>query len=592
MTVFAALAAFAGDATVTVPSRCIDALRLPGTSEPHHHASPGFGCASAPTRRGCAGIHAARDLIVAGDVRLDGRAELWRAIRSAGELSAVPDGEAAADDLALVACAYRAWGVRALERLRGDFALVLWDMARREFLGARDGLGVRPLYYANVGGAICVSNALDAVRACPGVSDSLHAPAIVSFLEHGVNRDLSTTTFAAVARLAPGTAIHATVTRPQPAVRTHWRMPDPEPLWYRRADEYVEQYRAILDAAVGDRIAGDTTILLSGGLDSTSIAATAARVTARGTTPPARLRALTFRTPAVESGEELRLATAVAAGIGMAHESRTLEFAPFTGNPRRTPEPLDEPEAATNEAIYAAISAHSAVVLGGEDGDGLFAPPSFDAMVRRSGVVATTVRVAMHTLRRGHHPYLGFWLRRRLRGLGRAPVHTRPVWLSASAGAASEESVLLPNGARPEAALRLGGAAWQAVHESVDRAVIGAPMEFRWPLLDSRLIEFVFAIPPVPWCQRKFLVRRAFAGELPAEVVNRPKASVPGYLDGLVAAWRARTGAVLAPLHERTREFVAESLLAETLRAGGTEDVLAAWRALALDRWFRQLEAA
>src|ERR1019366_2635559 len=99
------------------------------------------------------------------------------------------------------------------------------------------------------------------------------------------------------------------------------------------------------------------------------------------------------------------------------------------------------------------------------------------------------------------------------------------------------------------------------------------------PLLDTRLMELVFSIPPVPWCQKKELIRRSFSGELPPEVLRRPKATLTGFFERQVEAWRAsRSGTELA-LSEGTREFVDSRMVAHTLQMGSVEDVLAGWRA-------------
>ena len=148
------------------------------------------------------------------------------------------------------------------------------------------------------------------------------------------------------------------------------------------------------------------------------------------------------------------------------------------------------------------------------------------------------------------------------------------------------------NLARPEAAQRLAQALWQAVHLGTDREFVDAPIEYRWPLLDTRLIEFAFAIPPMPWCQRKEIMRRALRGRVPDDVVTRPKITVPGYFEAAIAEWQNRTGASCPPLHERTADFVDPSKLAEALRSGETEQVLGGWRALQFDAWIRGMEAA
>jgi hypothetical protein len=106
-------------------------------------------------------------------------------------------------------------------------------------------------------------------------------------------------------------------------------------------------------------------------------------------------------------------------------------------------------------------------------------------------------------------------------------------------------------------------------------------------MLDTRLLEFALAIPPVPWCQRKEIVRVAFRDELPAEVLRRPKATLRSYDDAQVASWRATRPCERLELSARTREFVNGDRALDSLRRGSAVEVLRAWRVLALDRWLR-----
>ncbi len=593
MTVFAALVARAGDAGVALPEACVSALHLAGTTRAVVAGSTRFSAAAAQTRPSSTGMCVAASRVVVGDVRLDGRRELR------AELAREADRNAdvrtvvtlsSGDDLALVAAAHAAWGDDALQRLRGDFSFVLWDSAQQTTLAARDGLGVRPLYFATVRGTTIVSNTLNAVRALPGVASTLNERAVVSFLQYGWNLDTTTTTFTAIRRLAPGTAFRIAADGSSREWR-HWEMPDPAPRSFAHEGEYVERYRALLEAAVAERLeAPATTLFLSGGIDSTTIAAAATRVAPAGT----RLAALTTRIVGVETGEESRLARLVADRLGIPHtitdEPAVVELAAR----RHTPEPCDDPEFAGNCAYLERVSRDAGVVLYGEDGDALFSPPGLADLLRRYPVWHVLRDLAMYTLRHRHHPYLGFWLRRRLRLGAAGHSSDAPVWLTPGARAVTppDEPAHTRNGARPEAATALSGSIWQSLHEGCDRAYHGAALEHRWPLLDTRLIEFVFAIPPIPWSQRKHLARRAYARDLPAEVIGRPKTSVPGYFRHIVEDWRRRTGATVGKLHERTAAFVDADALSRVLRDGDDESVLMAWRALQFDHWVRRAEVS
>ena len=110
----------------------------------------------------------------------------------------------------------------------------------------------------------------------------------------------------------------------------------------------------------------------------------------------------------------------------------------------------------------------------------------------------------------------------------------------------------------------------------------------RLPLLDTRLIEFVMSIPPVPWCQNKELLRRAGAPELPDAVLQRPKTPVPGYDALQVARWRATWSGALV-LDARLEPFVHRERVVAALSGPNAEHVVAAWRVLMLNAWLRDV---
>jgi asparagine synthase (glutamine-hydrolysing) len=523
---------------------------------------------------------------IAGDVRLDGRDALRAALGAAGV--ATPD---AASDADLVLAAWTAWRHAATERLRGDFTFVLWDHRERTAFCARDALGVRPLYWAEIGRVFVCSNVLDAVRAHPRVSSRLHEPAIVSFLQWGYNADTATTSFADIHRLPPG---HQLLFRDAPGAivpRRYWSFPVPEPLRLRRDEEYVERYHEVLGAAVRDRLRGGrAAILLSGGLDSTSLAATARRVA-----PGIALGAWTNDFSPIAAGDEVRLATSVATQLGIAHtvvHDPPAPLAHLDAPGHQTPEPLDEAEWAPWLRLLSRISADAPVLVIGEDGDALFRPPGLLTMLRSWPWGGVMRRVLSYTVSHRHHPHLGIWLRRRLaapftsRGDRPHPWIRREL-LARGPMPAPERSA---HPTRPDAARSLADSVWQSVLEPSQPAYTGVPLDIVWPLLDTRVIEFVFSIPPVPWCQRKELVRRAFRGDLPSEVLARKKTPLRGFYEFQVAQWRASRCRSTTAFAEAIHEFVDTRSVVHTLQTGPVEGVLAAWRVLALDRWLRGAE--
>ncbi len=522
---------------------------------------------------------------IAGDIRIDGQDVLRAALRDAG--AALRGDES---DEQLVLQAYAAWGDDCVARLMGDFSFALWDGGTRTLLCARDGFGVRPLYYAEFGDVFVCSNVLAAVRAHPSVGAALHEPAIVSYLQWGFNVDRERTTFADVRRLAPARQFAVSAARGVHAARAHWQFPTPAPLRYADARQYVEQYRAILGDAVRDRVrVPRLAIMLSGGLDSTSLAATARRVA-----PAVTYEAFTADLSAHIVDDEARLAGMVARSLGMTHhvydgwgEPLTyLDDASFT-----PPEPFDASNLADARRTAARVASVSPVAFIGEDGDSLFDPPSLLQNVRTWGLLDVARRAAAFVHAYHRKPHTGLWLRRRWRDAIRSPRSHVPAFVRADVAARTavqSPDVTWRHATRPEAASYLGSTAWQAAVETSRPAWTGAAHEVRWPLTDARLLAFVFSIPPIPWCQAKELTRVAFRGELPAEVLSRPKTPVRGEGPTLDAAMRGWLSTHPVNFGHEIAQFIDTDQFLATFKKAESDDLPMLSRMIQLDAWLRR----
>jgi asparagine synthase (glutamine-hydrolysing) len=211
-----------------------------------------------------------RFLLVA-DLRLDNRPELERAL-------GITRGEAAelADSEILLRALVR-WGESALDRLVGDYAFVFFDSAERRLILARDPIGQRPLFWHRGDGFFAFSSMPAGLHALPEVERRVDREAMIDFLGLLPARG-PTTLYHGVQRVEPGHVL--TVTADSIRSRRYWS-PSRQPLRLRRFDDYVEAFRAQLDQAVASRLRGAGTLVgshLSGGWDSSSVTATAARL--------------------------------------------------------------------------------------------------------------------------------------------------------------------------------------------------------------------------------------------------------------------------------------------------------------------------
>ena len=166
------------------------------------------------------------------------------------------------------------WGADCVQHLRGDFAFAIRDARKKLLFCARNRLGVKPFYYAVRGELFLFSNTLDCLRQHPEVSGVLDDAAIGDFLLFGLNRDTATTTFCDIRRLPEAQVI--TASSEDLRIQRYWSAPPEGRIRFNRMDDYVEHFQILLQAAVADRTRADRAgILLSGGLDSSTIATTA-----------------------------------------------------------------------------------------------------------------------------------------------------------------------------------------------------------------------------------------------------------------------------------------------------------------------------
>jgi asparagine synthase (glutamine-hydrolysing) len=218
-----------------------------------------------------------------------------------------------ADDAELALQAYMRWGEEALHKLKGIFALCLWDGRSGSLLCARDPLGIYPLFYAETRRELLFSTSLDVLAQHPRVPATLNRAALAEYL-HNRSPEIHETFYAGIYRLPPGHVLRVRGDSRQ--VYRYWN-PAPQGSridWIR--DDEVERFEAVLAQAV-DRCLelGQAGIFLSGGLDSTTVATVAAQQSRlKGVAGP---RALSYSVADPEWVEE-RVQRGVAEGLGLA----------------------------------------------------------------------------------------------------------------------------------------------------------------------------------------------------------------------------------------------------------------------------------
>ncbi len=303
---------------------------------------------------------------IIADARVDARKDLLSALERQSSTPAVVSSDA--PDVELVLRAYLIWGEACVQHLLGDFAFVIWDACERRLFAARDHFGVKPLFYADAGGALLISNTLDCLRRHPAVSETLNDLAISDFLLFDMIQDPAATSFQEIRRLPPAHTL--TFHDGQISVRRYWDLPAPAPIQYRRGAEYVEHFRELLDFAVADRLRADSVgVFMSGGLDSPTVAATAKSVLRRAGNPNG-LRAYTEVFNRLIPDEERHYATLVAEELQIPIEFRAGDDARiFQSAAAHSPEPVHSAWPDSTRAQLRQISLHSRIALTGFGAD-------------------------------------------------------------------------------------------------------------------------------------------------------------------------------------------------------------------------------
>jgi asparagine synthase (glutamine-hydrolysing) len=536
-----------------------------------------------------------------GDVRLDAREELVRKLEQLG-------GKIFVDvtNEELILRAWQLWGEKSFEVLIGDFALAIWDAEAKQLWCARSLMGARPFFYAHAGGQLIFSNTLEAVRVDPAVSAKLDPHFIGDFLLLSWCPDPERTAFLDIRRLPAGHALK--YSNHELSVRRFASLPIEDPLFLKRREDYVDEFRNLLERAVRDRLpAGAAGIFMSGGLDSTSVAAVAARVQDRRGIQDS-LRAYTVDYNPLFEDEEGAFATKVAQHVGIPIDilagASTPPFSGWEEPLLSTPEPCSEPFFASHVEQYRQVAQRARVILSGDGGDDIMTGRAWPYLVylfKRSRIVMMGAAFGGYMIRHGELPPLRAGIRASLqRWMGRAPEELGyPKWLEPGFERdmhLRERWRELQQPAKPmhplhaEGYTGLAGAFWPAAFELEDAGVTSVPVESRAPLLDQRLLRFLLRVPPVPWCMDKELLRTAMHGLLPKEVRVRKKTPLQGdplLLQAEKSGWKAvlSNGAC-----EKLNNFVNCKMLNTTSRPALGLALWADLRPIALNYWLKSVE--
>ncbi|MEN8221061.1 MAG: asparagine synthase-related protein [Pseudomonadota bacterium] len=205
--------------------------------------------------------------VLVSDARIDNRTELGRALNiPASEYETVPDS-------VIILKAYQKWGKDCCKHLIGDFVFLLWD--GHQLFCACDPLGMRVLYYHQTPHFLAIASAPKALLALPEVPRQINETTLADFLV--LQGDPTSTFYKNIVRLPPAHTL--TATDKGITLRQYWSLDPTKRIIFKSDDDYVEAFRELFEEAVRCRLRSEHPIgaFLSGGLDSPSVACTAAR---------------------------------------------------------------------------------------------------------------------------------------------------------------------------------------------------------------------------------------------------------------------------------------------------------------------------
>jgi asparagine synthase (glutamine-hydrolysing) len=463
-------------------------------------------------------------------------------------------------DTEVVVHGYEEWGTDCVEHLNGMFAFAIWDTNTQTVFLARDRMGIKPLYYACQDGRLYFASELKPLLVDPSVPRRIDPVALTQYLAlEYVPSPRSI--FSGISKLPPGHTLVWHRSSGNHHVRSYWNVDlsaSERAVPRESLDEQAAELRAVIKAAVRRELISDVPlgVFLSGGIDSSTIAAMMAELT------PGNVNSFSigFRDA---SFDESRYARTVARHLGTNHHELILEPRMLSDLipevVRRLDEPLGDASIIPTYLLSRFTRQHVKVALGGDGGDELFAGyPTLQAhrlmgwyqrlpaLLRSEAIPALVARMPVSL----NHFSLDFKAKRFVSGDGYPPAERHLRWVGSFSP--EERAALLSADVHaelerdPVSDLVAEHLASQALREplnqilyldmklylegdilvKLDRASMMASLEARVPLLNVEVVEHVARLPlclKLRGLRSKFLLREAVKDVLPAEILERKK---------------------------------------------------------------------
>lgn len=491
-------------------------------------------------------------IAVTADARLDNREELvpWLMRRSylAGDAPTTSDAE-------IVLAAHRCWGSQAPARLLGDFAYVIWNRRERRLSAARDPMGMRPLYYRlEPQRRIILASEIKQLLTVSGVPCAIDERGLVATLA-GPYLPADATVYEGIDQLAPGETLIAD----KSSVRTRrfWA-PDAQAAVRISSSQAADEFRARFMVAVSDRMSAghETGLLLSGGLDSGSIAATAGWLQASGRMVGSPLRTYSWAFRTMPAADERAISNDIVTAYGLKGcDVGADDLWPLANFPEHGPD-RDDPYMWVYQALHEQTLARCAsdgveTLLLGDRGDELLGDWVHDEL----GLLTSRQLVAGLRELRWAKADLGSARSALMRVIVRPALHSLPRPLARSAQRSSRQhwAPWIPSDlarrvnledmvanafeipsfdgyARSLRYQRLFHPQMARIATLRERSMAQFGITYADPFTDRRLIELVLALPQWQVQRRrrpKLLGREAMRGIMPESARSRASKTIP-----------------------------------------------------------------
>ncbi|GAB1448419.1 asparagine synthase (glutamine-hydrolyzing) [Bacteroidota bacterium] len=471
-------------------------------------------------------------------------------------------------DTEVVLKAYHCWGIKAVERFIGMFALALYDSLTGALVLVRDRLGIKPLYWTLHKGIFYFASEIKALLTLEG-DFTLHTPALRNYLRYGYVQG-DKTLLSGIYKLKPGNWLEINISG-IPRINTYWdlRTCYTRPLYTGTYEEALEETAALLESACAYRTIADVPvgIFLSGGFDSSLVTA----MLQRNSTQP--LRTFTIGFP--DGVNEAPAARQIATHLGTQHTSfdctlqEAMDLIPAL--PFYYDEPIGDISCIPTMLVSRLASKQVKVALSADGGDELFAGYTSYRQTLRRMQVLKKIPIPVLTgpglnllgdLLETYQPYRA----KKMKGIGAslASSESKAWWELSRNGkgipagiinqllSGTETELGIPELGNLELSDPRNALLLQDIESSlsdyllikVDRASMAFGLEAREPLLDHRLLEWSAKLPfdyKEDGQTSKRLLRDLTYRYLPKQLMDRPKTGfdlpVFTWLRGSLKSW-------------------------------------------------------